>query len=143
MPLTAYMPEAIIPDQKLSIAIYQRLSATTASAEVDAIEAELGDRFGPPPRPARNLLWIVRFRLLALAAGVGAVQMEAGEFVIRLRPGRELDREGLARRLRNGATVSAHQLRLERAALGEDWREGLVRALDAIAGASAVKVTAS
>ncbi len=143
LPLTAYLPDTFIPDLNLRLAVYQRLSAVTAGAEVDAIESELGDRFGALPPPARNLLWVVRFRLLATAAGVGAVQMEESQFVIRLLPGRELDREGLARRLRNGATVSAHQLRLERAALGEGWREGLVRALDAIAAAAGAKVTAS
>ncbi len=133
LPLTAYLPEGYVPDLNLRLALYQRLATASASEEVDAIEQEMQDRFGAPPPSARNLAWVVRFRLLAAAAGIGAVQSEDGVFVLRTLPGRELDRQELQRRLRGNATVTQHQLRLDRAALGDAWREGLVRALDAVA----------
>ena len=96
------------------------------------MEQELADRFGKLPSAARNLIWVVRLRLLANAAGVGGIQAENDKFVIRLLPGRELDRDAVGRRLPAGTAVTAHQVRLSREALGEGWREGLVRALDII-----------
>jgi transcription-repair coupling factor (superfamily II helicase) len=138
LPLTAYLPESYIPDLNLRLALYQRLAQATDNAEAGAIEQELRDRFGPLPAPARNLLWVLRLRLLATAAGVGAIQAEGPAFVIRMLPGRELDRQGLARRLPQGSTALSHQVRLDRESLGDGWREALVRALDAIGSAIAV-----
>jgi transcription-repair coupling factor (superfamily II helicase) len=135
LPLTAYLPESYIPDLNLRLAVYQRLSQAADDAAVSAIEQELRDRFGAPPPPARNLVWVVRLRLLATAAGVGAIQTEGDQLVLRLLPGRELDRAAVSRRLRNGASVTPHQVRLERQTEGEAWRESLVRALDAIGSA--------
>jgi transcription-repair coupling factor (superfamily II helicase) len=133
LPITAYLPDAYIPDLNLRLAIYQRISQADEEATVGAIEQELRDRFGPLPPAARNLLWVVRLRLLATVAGIGSVQTEGDAFVIRLLPGRELDRGDLARRLPTTATVTQHQVRLNRDLLGEAWREMLVRVLDAMA----------
>ena len=135
LPLTAHLPDGFIPDLNLRLAVYQRLAQAQADAEVGAIEQELTDRFGQLPQPARNLLWVVRLRLMATAAGVGAVQTEEGAFVFRLLPGRELDRRSVETKLRNSASVTSHMVRLHRLGLGDNWREGIVRALAAIGGA--------
>jgi transcription-repair coupling factor (superfamily II helicase) len=140
LPLTAHLPVAYIPDLNLRLAVYQRLSQAQDDAEAAAIEQELRDRFGELPAAARNLLWVVRLRILAAAAGVGAVQTEGEHLVIRLLPGRELDRGAVARRLASGSTVLSHQVRLSRDGAGGPWREALVRALAAIS--EAVKVPA-
>jgi hypothetical protein len=50
-------------------------------------------------------------------------------------PGREIDRTVYPRRLAGLKSVSAHQLHLDREGLGQGWREGLVRAIAALAGA--------
>ncbi|HEX5368154.1 MAG TPA: TRCF domain-containing protein, partial [Dehalococcoidia bacterium] len=138
LPITAYLPDAYIPDLNLRLAVYQRLSQAQDDAEASAIEQELRDRFGQLPPAARNLLWVLRLRLMATSAGVGAVQTENEAMVIRMLPGRALDRSALARRLPAHSTVLSHQVRLDRDTLGEGWREGLVRALDAIASAAVV-----
>ena len=132
LPLTAYLSDSYIPDLNLRLAVYQRLALIEDLADVAAMEQELADRFGKLPSAARNLIWVVRLRLLANAAGVGGIQAENDKFVIRLLPGRELDRDAVGRRLPAGTAVTAHQVRLSREALGEGWREGLVRALDII-----------
>jgi transcription-repair coupling factor (superfamily II helicase) len=142
LPLTAYLPNPYIPDLNLRLAVYQRLAQAASDSEIAAIEQELTDRFGALPPAARNLLWVVRLRLLATAAGVGALQTEDGAFVLRMLPGRELDRAGLTRRLPARSTVLIHQARLDRDTLGDAWREGLVRALDAIATTTATAVPA-
>jgi transcription-repair coupling factor (superfamily II helicase) len=148
LPLTAHLPEGYIPDLNLRLAVYQRLSQAEDDAAAAAIEQELRDRFGPIPQAARNLFWIVRLRQLAAGAGVGAVQMEEGGIVIRMLPGESLDREAMRRKLPSDAIVTTHQVRLpisvesmpagRSESMAEGWREGLVRALDALKSAGAM-----
>jgi transcription-repair coupling factor (superfamily II helicase) len=136
LPLTAYLPDAYVPDLNLRLALYQRLAHATDEADLAAVQQELLDRFGPLPPPARNLIWVVGARLLASVAGVQSIQTEEGKLVLRLRPGREIDRQAFARRVPAGSWVGSHQVRLDRAALGEGWQEALVRVLDAMRGAA-------
>jgi transcription-repair coupling factor (superfamily II helicase) len=143
LPLTAYLPDGYIPDLNLRLAVYQRLSQAMEDAEASAIEQELRDRFGELPPAARNLIWIVRLRIMATKAGIGAIQTEDGSLVIRMLPGLALDRETATKRMPPGSNVLNHQVRLNRDAMGEGWRESLVRALDAIMPATAATVSAS
>jgi transcription-repair coupling factor (superfamily II helicase) len=105
--------------------------------EASAIEQELRDRFGQLPPAARNLVWLVRLRIMATKAGIGAIQTEDGTLVIRMLPGLALDRESASKRMPQGTNVLNHQVRLNRDAIGEGWREALVRALDAVTPATA------
>ncbi len=132
LPITAYLPEGYIPDLNLRLAVYQRLAQAADDAEVAAIEQELRDRFGELPPAARNLVWVVRLRLMASMAGIGAIQTENDQLVIRMLPGLSLDRRAVSGKVPPGSQITQHQVRLDRDALGEGWREGLVRAVDAI-----------
>jgi transcription-repair coupling factor (superfamily II helicase) len=138
LPLTAYLPDAYIPDLNLRLAVYQRLAQASEESEVVAIEQELADRFGPLPVAARNLVWVVRLRLLASAASIGSVQTENEAMVIRTMPGTELDRRGLEGKLPPHSSVTPHMIRLDRDTLGESWREGLVRTILAMTTATPV-----
>jgi transcription-repair coupling factor (superfamily II helicase) len=135
LPITAYLPEAYVPDLNLRLALYQRLSRAGSNAEVDAIEQEMRDRFGDLPPPARNLTWVVRLRLLAADASLGAIQTEGNALVLRLLPGRRLDRAAMPSRLAGASFVGPHQVRLDLPSLGEGWREALVRTLAAMRAA--------
>jgi transcription-repair coupling factor (superfamily II helicase) len=139
LPITAYLPDAYIPDLNMRLAVYQRLAQATDDETVESMEKELVDRFGPLPPSARNLVWVVRLRLLAMASGIGAISTEEAALVIRLLPGRELDRLAIARKLPPTSSVTSHMVRLDRGTLGEGWREGLVRAIVAV-GEGAAKV---
>jgi transcription-repair coupling factor (superfamily II helicase) len=132
LPLTAYLPETYIADLNLRLALYQRLSRAASNAEVDALEQEMRDRFGEAPSAAKNLTWVVRLRLLAADSGVAALQTEDGRIVMRLLPGRRIDRDRFPQRLAGVSFVGPHQVRLDIGALGDAWREGLVRALAAL-----------
>jgi transcription-repair coupling factor (superfamily II helicase) len=135
LPISAHLPEGYVPDLNLRLALYQRLAKAETNDEVDGIESEMTDRFGALPQAARNLLWVVRLRLLAAAAGVGGITNEESDLVVRVLPGREIDRSVYPRRLPGIKSVSAHQLHIDREGLGQSWREGLVRAIAALAGA--------
>ncbi len=70
--LPAHLPESYVPDPQVRLSLYKRLSLARTPAELEAISAELDDRFGPPPPPARHLLLAVELkailrRLMALS----------------------------------------------------------------------------
>jgi transcription-repair coupling factor (superfamily II helicase) len=135
LPLTAYLPEAYVPDLNLRLALYQRLSRAASNAEVDAIEQEMRDRFGELPGQAKNLTWVVRLRLLSAEAGVAGIQTESGQLVLRVLTGKRIKREAFPQRLAGVTFVGPHQVRLDLQRLGEGLREGLVRSLAGLSGA--------
>jgi len=150
VPLSAYIPESYVSDINLRLSLYQRMAAAGDAgdprASLDApadLERELNDRFGPPPPPVRNLLYIVRMRALARLADVTSIAREDSD-------GREIlvlrSREGVDMRARlpaaarrelermDGVSVGHNQLRLDLAVLGQGWHDALAEALDAVAG---------
>ncbi len=64
------LPEAWIPEEEVRLSLYARLARLADVAALDGFEAELEDRFGTVPEPARHLLLMARIRMLAWAAGI-------------------------------------------------------------------------
>jgi transcription-repair coupling factor (superfamily II helicase) len=159
VPLPAYIPESYIGDLNLRLSLYQRMAAAAdvsapagapgippeADAVVADLERELRDRFGPPPPPVRNLLYIVRVRVLARRAGIGAIAREESDgrriLSVRAADGRDL-RSHVAPSARHelertGSITLGHaQLRIDLAVAGAGWRDLLVEALEAIGAAA-------
>ena len=54
------IPESYIADLTMRLSLYRRLSALQDEAEIDAMGAEIVDRFGPPPPEVDLLLKLVR-----------------------------------------------------------------------------------
>ncbi len=143
VPLTAFIPESYVGDLNLRLSLYQRMAASdTLDAAID-LERELGDRFGTPPSPVRNLLYIVRLRALARRANVASIAREEtpsaqSMLVVRALDGydvrqqispskrRELESSGVM-------TIGHNQIRIDLAAAGDSWRDVLAAALEAAA----------
>ncbi|HEU4760659.1 MAG TPA: transcription-repair coupling factor [Dehalococcoidia bacterium] len=134
LPLSAHLPQSYVADVNVRLALYQRLSGAGSAEEVSAIGQEMVDRFGAPPLPARNLLYVVALRTAAAQAGVQSIGVEDGNAVARLREGLTLSREELEGRVPRGVQVGRTLLRVE---LGEGWRERLRRAMEEAAAAQA------
>jgi transcription-repair coupling factor (superfamily II helicase) len=130
LPLSAHLPESYVPDLNLRLALYQRMAQMESVQQVDELAHELTDRFQEPPPLARNLLYVLRLRVLAMRAGVRSVATEDAQIVLRLREGRQLPADALRGRLPEGAHVGRTQLRLERARLGPAWPQALQRVLE-------------
>ncbi len=82
--IEAVLPEAYVAEPRLRIDLYRRLAQARTSAGIDELAAELEDRFGPPPPPARALLAVSRIRTEAEAAGVRRVETEGNRLICRL-----------------------------------------------------------
>jgi len=78
----ALLPEEYVPDPELRLEVYGRLSRAASEAEIDALTAELGDRFGPLPEEARRLVRLGRLRLDAARRGINLLKRTAGRIVI-------------------------------------------------------------
>jgi transcription-repair coupling factor (superfamily II helicase) len=73
VPVDAHLPAAYVPRERLRLEAYRRLGGAKAVEEVEALAAELADRYGPPPPPVRNLLVLAGVRAQAIAAGLTEV----------------------------------------------------------------------
>ncbi|MFT9398773.1 transcription-repair coupling factor [Acetobacter sp.] len=74
--LPVLIPVEYVPDLPVRLGLYRRISGIASDAELEAMEAELVDRFGPVPDEVKNLLDIVDLKRLCRAAGVE--RLEAG-----------------------------------------------------------------
>jgi transcription-repair coupling factor (superfamily II helicase) len=69
----ALLPERYCSDVHERLVLYKRLASVESTEELDAIQEELVDRFGPTPEQAQALLASHRLRLLAKPLGVRKV----------------------------------------------------------------------
>jgi len=70
LPLDANLPTAYVGREDLRLDAYRRLAEVRTQADVDDIEAEWVDRFGPVPEPAAALLDVARLRAECVRTGV-------------------------------------------------------------------------
>ncbi len=66
----AYLPDEYIAGSDQKMNLYRRISRLGHTSELNALEDELRDRFGPIPAAANRLLASVRLRLLGTRLGV-------------------------------------------------------------------------
>ena len=136
LPLDAYLPDEYIGDRTLKVKFYQRLANLQQSEQVEAMEAEMTDRFGIPPLPAKNLLAMVRLKVEAAKLGFEAITAKDHEFVLTVRRTIVPNRIALYRRFRNEARVQQGMIHIPRRLLGPNWMEQLRELLPAITTAA-------
>ncbi|HVK21312.1 MAG TPA: transcription-repair coupling factor [Actinokineospora sp.] len=73
LPVDAHIPHDYVPGERLRLEAYRKLAAAPDAAGLDAVRAELVDRYGEPPTPVVNLLAVAAFRQAARAHGVTEV----------------------------------------------------------------------
>ena len=111
------IPEAYIPDLPMRLALYRRLSALEDEGEIDAMGAEIVDRFGPPPPEVDLLLKLVRIKALCRRANVEKLDAGAKGLTLAFRDNSFANPAGLvkwvalARLAGAGAARHAHRRR--------------------------------
>ncbi len=76
LPVDANLPVEYLPGERLRLEAYRALAGATTDEAVDAVRAELVDRFGPVPGPVENLLAVARFKVLCRRYGVTEVSLQ-------------------------------------------------------------------
>ena len=64
------IPEGYVPELNIRLNLYRRLSVLETRQEIDSFAAELGDRFGPVPDEAKNLLEVISIKALCRRAHI-------------------------------------------------------------------------
>lgn len=130
LPLSAYLPTTYVPDQAQRVALYQRMAGLDSLQGVHDMEEELHDRYGPPPPEVQDLLQALRWRALAIQAGVQSIAKEGDEIVLRMREPIGGARPALQKRLSPVARVGLETVRLP---FRGRWQATLSWALERIA----------
>jgi transcription-repair coupling factor (superfamily II helicase) len=133
----SHLPDAYVPDDDAKLDIYRRLARAGSSGEIDALDDELRDRFGPVPAPTVVLLDVARLRVLGARLGLQHVLVQGDEARLSFRAGaaprltgltRALDDVQLAAEVRRAVPLALRLTRLG----GEPLVPSLVRALRAV-----------
>ena len=91
------IPETYIPDLTTRLSLYRRLSALEDEAEIEAMGAEIVDRFGPPPGEVDLLLKLVRIKALCRFANVEKLDAGAKGMTLAFRDNSFSNPTGLVR----------------------------------------------
>ncbi len=114
LPVDAYIPDEYIGDRTLKMSFYQRLANLETPEQVEALTAEMADRFGAPPEPVAHLLAIVRLKTEAARLGYESVALRDGQIALKLRRAVATDRVALYRKYRNDFSASLGEVRIPR-----------------------------
>ncbi|MEP5939164.1 MAG: transcription-repair coupling factor [Erythrobacter sp.] len=71
------IPEDYVPDLTVRMALYRRLNDARDKAEIEAMAAEMIDRFGPLPDPTANLVRLIEIKHQAIAANIAKIDVGA------------------------------------------------------------------
>ncbi len=132
LPIPVALPEDYVPEVPLRLQLYRRLAELETLEQIEEVEQELADRFGPLPAPARNLMYQLRLKVLARRVGVDSIIAENGRLVLHTSEGDLPNRKQLQQLLGERVSVGRRDLWLP---LGRGWREELVNVLQQMAQA--------
>ncbi len=121
--LAAFIPDEYVNDLDTRLALYMRLARVDSLEEMYELGAEIEDRFGPLPLQVKNLLYIVRLKLMARGSGIRDIIGEKGQIVIRLGPGFTIDKTALQEYFGEKLKVGTSQLRLDIKRAGKQWKK--------------------
>ena len=95
--LNIRIPAEYIAEENQRLRMYKRVAGVETPSQLSDVEAELNDRYGPPPPAVRNLLDYASLKLLCLQVGVTAVERKRDSVTIKFLPNATVDPEQLAR----------------------------------------------
>ena len=86
LPLVIGIPIYYISDDDLRLKLYRRLANIMSETDINQMEEEFSDRFGPLPEEVANLFYQMRVKLLAEKIGLASVVFENEQVVFRFPP---------------------------------------------------------
>ena len=70
VPVVCEIAAGTVPDAKLRLSLYRKISLARTEAQIEALETEFEDRFGKIPPETSNLFWLIRIKNLLKTAGI-------------------------------------------------------------------------
>ena len=130
----AYLPDEFVAVPEVKLGFYRRLAAAADAKEIDALRAELRDRFGPLPAPVDTLLASAMLRVLGARLAIEGILVRGEEARITFRADAAPRLKGITAAFHEvqfqAEVRRTHPLSLKLARLGgATLLEGLARAL--------------
>jgi transcription-repair coupling factor (mfd) len=76
LPVDAHLPHEYLGVERLRLEMYRKIAEAKSPERLAEVEAELRDRYGPPPEQVGNLIAIAKFRLLVRSLGLTEVSLQ-------------------------------------------------------------------
>ncbi|MGI8418572.1 MAG: transcription-repair coupling factor [Nakamurella sp.] len=73
LPIDASIPHEYVPTERLRLDAYRKIASATGPDDLEAVQAELTDRYGPFGEEVQNLFAVARFRDVCREAGITEV----------------------------------------------------------------------
>jgi transcription-repair coupling factor (superfamily II helicase) len=137
MDIPAYLPDDYIESQEAKLDVYKRLARFESPEEIEALRAELRDRFGALPAQAEAMLAMALLRVVGGSLGIEGILVRGEEARITFRDSAIPRMKGLSAAFHEvqfqAEVRRAHPLSLKLTRLGgAPLLDGLVRALRAV-----------
>ena len=71
------IPDDYVPDLAVRMALYRRLNDADSQQEIEALSAEMIDRFGPLPQSTTNLIKLIEIKRQAVEAHIAKIDVGA------------------------------------------------------------------
>ncbi len=89
--LPVLIPEDYVPDVHLRLVLYKRIASTATREELDELQVEIIDRFGPMPQYAQSLFRATRIKLRAGELGIRKINAGATSGYVSFEPENKID----------------------------------------------------
>jgi transcription-repair coupling factor (superfamily II helicase) len=137
MDIPAYLPDDYLESQEAKLDVYKRLARYETPQEIEALRAELRDRFGALPAQAEAMLAMALLRVVGGTLGIEGILVRGEEARITFRDSAIPRMKGLSAAFHEvqfqAEVRRAHPLSLKLTRLGgAPLLDGLVRALRAV-----------
>jgi len=130
--IDARIPDSYIEDLAQRLSIYQRLARIQETSEIDDLDEEIRDRFGPMPTHVKLLMQTTQMRVLAEAAEIDLVAAKETRATLMLRQPTGGAREPLQKQLGLGVDVGHMQIRVELDRDDPDWIDELMAVIEQV-----------
>ncbi len=82
LPAAAFIPFSYISDSRQRIEIYRKLAQASEKSDLENIQTELRDRFGPVPPALELLLKVTELRILAGECGIQVIEVKDDKLML-------------------------------------------------------------
>jgi transcription-repair coupling factor (superfamily II helicase) len=130
--IDARIPDSYIEDLAQRLSIYQRLARINSDSELDDLDEEIRDRFGPMPTHVKLLMKTARMRILAGHAEIDLVAANETRSTLSLQQPTDGARVPLQRQLGSGVDVGHMQIRVQIDRDDPEWIDELMAVIEQI-----------
>jgi transcription-repair coupling factor (superfamily II helicase) len=138
--LSALIPNTYVEDDRQRVIFYKRLVGTRETGDIEQLELELVDRYGPVPLQAKNLLRFQVIRILASKAGIERVVVKKSAIILEAAKDKPTSVEGIENIVKAGVDIEIQAaerpgIKLRQVPDGDDDRLAITRkVLNALLG---------